>query len=200
MKVIGIYGSPRKGGNSDLLLDSVLRGAKDQGADVKRLHVRDLRISGCRGCDGCKETGNCVVEDDMQDIYHLLDDAGVIILSSPIFFYGMTSQIKALIDRGQAMWWKKRLSKGNKDKKNNYQGRGYLIAIGATRGENLFEGAQLTARYFFDALDMRYKGGLFFRGIDSKEAIKEHPEALLKAYDFGAKVVRDDFEQRSTNH
>ena len=189
MKVIGIYGSPRKGGNSDLLLDSVLRGAKDQGADVKRLYVRDLRISGCRGCDGCKETGKCVVMDDMQDIHNLLDDAGVIILSSPIFFYGLTSQIKAFIDRSQAMWWRRRLSKGSKDKKNNYRGRGYLIAIGATRGENLFEGAQLTARYFFDALNMRYKGGLFFRGIDSKGAIKEHPEALLKAYDFGGKVV-----------
>ena len=81
------------------------------------------------------------------------------------------------------------MSKGSKDKKNNYQGRGYLIAIGATKGENLFEGAQLTARYFFDAINMRYKGGLFFRAIESRGAIKEHPEALRKAYDFGGKVI-----------
>ena len=200
VKVIGIYGSPRKGGNSDLVLDSALRGAKTQGASVKKVYVRDLKISGCRGCDGCKKTGKCVVQDDMQDIYHLLNDADVIVLSSPIFFYALTSQIKTLIDRGQAMWWRKKLSKASKHKKNNYIGRGYLIAIGATRGNNLFEGARLTARYFFDALDMSYEGGLFFRGIDSMGAIKEHPEALRKAYDFGGKVVRDDFEQRSTNH
>jgi len=199
VKVLCIYGSPRKGGNSDLLLDSALEGAKKQGADVKKVYVRDLRISGCQGCDGCKETGKCVIQDDMQDIYHMLDDANVIVLSSPIFFYGLTSQIKALIDRAQAMWWRRKLSKSIKDKKNNHRGRGYLIAVGATRGKNLFEGAQLTARYFFDALDMSYKGGLFFRGIESMRAIEEYPKALHKAYDFGGKVVRDDFGQRSTN-
>ena len=189
--MIGIYGSPRKKGNSDLLLDSALRGAQEQGADVERVYVRDLEISGCRGCDGCEKTGECVVQDDMLDIYPLLDDAGVIILSSPIFFYGLTSQIKALIDRGQAMWWKKKLSKEGKDRKNNYGGRGYLIAAGATRGENLFEGVQLTARYFFDALGMSYEGGLFFRAMESMGAAKEHPEILHKAYDFGKEVIQN---------
>ena len=189
--MIGIYGSPRKKGNSDLLLDSALRGAQEQGADVKKVYARDLEISGCRGCDGCEKTGKCVVQDDMQDIYPLLDDAGVIILSSPIFFYGLTSQIKALIDRGQAMWWRGKLGKDGKDKRNNHRGRGYLIAVGATRGENLFEGAQLTARYFFDALDMSYEGGLFFRGMESMGAAEKNPETLHKAFDFGKKVVRN---------
>jgi multimeric flavodoxin WrbA len=189
VKVLGIYGSPRKMGNSDLLLDSALRGAQEQGADVKKIYARDLKISGCRGCDGCEKSGKCVVQDDMQDIYDLLDDAGVIILSSPIFFYGLTSQIKALIDRGQAMWWRRKLSRGSNDKKENYGGRGYLIAVGATRGENLFEGARLTARYFFHALGMSYEGGLFFRGIESMGAVKENPEVLREAYDFGKKVV-----------
>ena len=190
MNVIGIYGSPRKGGNSDLLLDSALRGVHEKGANVKKVYVRDLSISGRRECDVCEKTGMCVLQDDMQDIYHLLDDADIIILSSPIFFYGLTSQIKALIDRGQAMWWRRRLSKGGKDKKDNYRGGGYLIAVGATKGKNLFEGAQLTARYFFDALNMSYEGGLFFQGIESIGAVIEHPEAPHKAFDFGKKVVK----------
>lgn len=55
MKVVGVYGSPRKGGNTDVLLDNVLKGTLEQGADIKKIFVRDLNISGCRACDGCKK-------------------------------------------------------------------------------------------------------------------------------------------------
>jgi multimeric flavodoxin WrbA len=183
LKVVGIYGSPRKGGNTDLLLDSALKGCQEHGDDIKKVYVRDLHIGGCTGCDGCAKTGMCVIKDDMQDIYTLTDDADVIILSSPIFFYGVTSQVKALIDRGQAMWWRRRGGKDSKKtKKNTTQGRGFLIAVGATRGKNLFECAKLTVRYFFDALGMSFEGGCFFPGIESIGAIKEHPEALQQSY------------------
>jgi len=183
LKVVGIYGSPRKGGNTDLLLDSALKGCQEHGDDIKKVYVRDLDIGGCTGCDGCAKTGICVIKDDMQDIYALLDDADIIILSSPIFFYGVTSQVKALIDRGQAMWWRRRGGKDSKKmKKNTTRGRGFLIVVGATRGKNLFECAKLTARYFFDALDMSFEGGCFFPGIEPIGAIKEHPEALEQAY------------------
>lgn len=182
-KVVGIYGSPRKGGNTDLLLDSALKGCQEQGDDVKKVYVRDLHIAGCSGCDGCAKTGICVIQDDMQDIYTLMDDADVIILSSPIFFYGVTSQIKALIDRGQAMWWRTRGGKDSKNNKDTARGRGYLIAVGATRGKNLFECAKLTARYFFDALGMSFEGGCFFRGIESIGAVKEYPQTLQQAHD-----------------
>jgi multimeric flavodoxin WrbA len=184
LKAVGIYGSPRKGGNTDLLLDSALKGCQERGGDIKRIYVRDLNIEGCKGCDGCAKNGKCVNKDDMQDIYTLLDDADVIILSSPIFFYSVTSQLKALIDRGQAMWWKTRGGKGSKKKtRNTAQGRGYLIAVGATRGKNLFECAKMTARYFFDALGMSFEAGCYFPGIESKGAIKGHPDALQQAYD-----------------
>ncbi len=107
----------------------------------------------------------CVVEDDMQDIYDLLDEADAIILSSPIFFYGLTSQLKALIDRAQAMWCRNRIRQAHKDERSLSRGRGYLIAVGATRGKNLFKGAEVIGRYFFDALHKEYGGGLFFQGI-----------------------------------
>jgi len=185
VKVIGIYGSPRKRGNSDLLLDSALRGVHEKGIEVERIYVRDLEISGCIECGACEKTGTCAIDDDMQDVYHLLDRADVIILCSPIFFYGLTSQVKALIDRGQAMWSRKKLSNGKSGEKNASRGRGYLIAVGATRGRSLFKGAQMIARYFFDALNIEYSGGLFFPGMESKGAVEEHPEALEKAYDLG---------------
>jgi multimeric flavodoxin WrbA len=188
VRVLGIYGSPRKGGNSDLILDSALGGAQERGTEVKRIYVRDLHMSGCVECGGCEKTGQCVVKDDMQDVYALLDDADIVILSSPIFFYGLSSQLKALIDRAQAMWSMKRL-RGSGTERQEIRGRGYLLAVGATKGERLFQGAQMVARYFFDALSMSYEGGLFFQGLEGKGAVRQHPNALREAHDLGMKVA-----------
>ena len=190
MKVLGIYGSPRKGGNTDILLDKALEGARSAGAEVDSVYARNLDISGCLECGGCDKTGKCVVKDDMQAIYPLLQAADVILLASPIFFYGMSSQVKALIDRSQAMWAKRMLEKTRDERKSYDSGKGYLIAVGATRGKNLFDGGQLVAKYFFDALDMSYEGGIFFRRIDAKAAIMDHPDALKAAFALGANAVR----------
>ncbi|MBW2064989.1 MAG: flavodoxin family protein [Deltaproteobacteria bacterium] len=189
MKVIGIYGSPREGGNSDQLLDRALDGARSQGAEITRIYVRDLNMEGCRECGGCDKTGKCVIQDDMQKVYPLLQEADVIILSSPIFFYGLSSQAKALIDRCQALWSKRMLEKKGDVRKRYDSGRGYLIAVGATKGKNLFEGVKLVAKYFYDALDMTFEGGLFYRGLETKKAALERPEALQEAFEFGKKLA-----------
>ena len=190
MKVLGIYGSPRKNGNTDQLLDRALEGAESAGAEVSRISVRDLKISGCIECGGCDKTGKCVVEDDMQKVYPLLEEANVIFLASPIFFYGMTAQVKALVDRCQAMWSGRMLNKTPEERKTYDSGRGYLIAVGATRGKNLFEGVQLEAKYFYDALDMSYEGGIFFRSLEKRTAVKETPETLQEAFNLGIKAVK----------
>jgi len=182
MKVLGIYGSPRKGGNTDQLLDKVLEGARSAGAEVKRVYVRDLNLCGCIECGGCDTTGACVVQDDMQKVYPLLDWAEIIFLASPIFFYGVTAQAKALIDRAQAHWSRRLLEKTAEERELRNRGRGYLITVGATRGKNLFEGAILTAKYFFDALDMSYEGGIFFRSLEKRNAVQENPETLQVAF------------------
>ena len=189
MKVLGIYGSPRKRGNTDQLLDRALEGAQSAGAEISRVYARDLKMSGCIECGGCDQTGKCVVDDDMQSIYPLLEETDIIFLASPIFFYGVTAQAKALIDRSQASWSKRMLEKTPNERKTHDSGRGYLIAVGATRGENLFEGAILTARYFFDALDMSYEGGIFFRRLEKQSAVQENPETLQEAFNLGRKAV-----------
>lgn len=189
MKVLGIYGSPRKGGNTDQLLDKVLEGAQSAGAEVKRVYTRDLNLCGCIECGGCEKTGECVVQDDMQKVYPLLDWAEVIFLASPIFFYGVTAQAKALIDRAQAHWSRRLLEKTQEERKLRNRGSGYLITVGATRGKNLFEGAILTAKYFFDALDMSYEGGIFFRSLEKRNAVQENPETLQEAFTLGLKAA-----------
>jgi len=195
MKVLGIYGSPREGGNSDLLLDKALEGAASAGADIQKVVVRSLKISGCQECGGCDKTGECIILDEMKNIYPSIWDAEIIFLSSPIFFYGIPGPTKVLIDRSQAMWSKRMLEKSPDQRKKYDHGRGYLISVGATKGKNLFEGVQLTAKYFFDALDKSYEGGLFFRAIEGKGGILEQPTALQEAYDLGVRVVKDSPNQ-----
>jgi len=189
MKVLGIYGSPRKGGNTDQLLDKALEAAQGAGADTSEIYARRLKISGCLECGGCDKTGECVVDDDMQTVYPLLEKSDVIILAAPIFFYGVPAQAKALIDRSQASWSKRIMEKTSEQRKTYDSGRGYLIAAGATRGENLFEGTILTAKYFYDALDMDYEGGIFFRMLEHKSAVKGNPETLQEATNLGRKCV-----------
>lgn len=190
MKILGIYGSPRPGGNSDLLLDKALSGARAAGAEVSVIYSRDLDIPGCLECGGCDDTGKCAVDDDMHKAYPLLEDADAIIVSTPIFFYSMPAQLKALIDRGQAMWNKRRLSKTALRDKTHGKGRGWLIAVGATKGKNLFEGVELTARYFFDALDMSYQGCLSFREVEGKGDVSNRPDALEQAFELGKDAAK----------
>ena len=189
MIALGIYGSPRKGGNSDQLLDKALEGAASEGAEILKVYARELKMDGCHECGGCDETGICIVKDDMLDVYLLFEKADVIFLASPIFFYSLSAQVKAIIDRSQATWSKRMLEKTAEERKTYDSGRGFLIAVGATRGQNLFDGAQLTARYFFDALDMSYEEGIFFRRLEGKTAVQENPEALQEAFNLGKKAV-----------
>lgn len=189
IKLLGIYGSPRKGGNSDILLDKAISGAKEAGAEVKCIYVRDLKIGGCLECGGCDKTGVCIIDDDMRDIYPLLQDADAILLAAPVFFYGLPSQAKALVDRAQAMWSKRMLEKSGNRLKEYDSGMGYMVSIGATKGQNLFEGIELTAKYFYDALDMEYKGGLFFKRIEGEKAILKHEGAIEEAFALGKKIA-----------
>jgi multimeric flavodoxin WrbA len=187
MNVLGIYGSPRKGGNTDILLEELLKGAAEAGNQVSSLRCCDFRIEGCLECGGCDETGECVINDDMQIIYPQLLDAQVIILASPIFFYSVTAQAKALIDRCQAMWCKRSVQSKTAGA-SVQQGVGYLVSVGATKGANLFEGAKLVSKYFFDALGMKFGGGLFFPSVEGREHIRQHPDALKQAHDLGTKL------------
>ncbi len=187
MKVLGIMGSPRVMGNSDLLLDEALRGAQSQGVETEKLMIDKLNISPCREYYGCLNDGNCVIRDDMDDIYpKLLKDDGII-LSSPIFFYGLTAQIKAFIDRCQAPWARKYILKQNWPDSAR---RGAFIAVGATRGKQLFTGSILTVKYFFQAISVKYTDELLLWGVDRSGAIKEHPTALSDAFELGRRLVQ----------
>jgi multimeric flavodoxin WrbA len=189
MKVLGLFGSPLRGGNTDLLLEEMLRGAQNREAEVERVFLSDWDISGCRGCRRCEIDGNCVIQDQMQKLYPKLLQADHIILASPIFFYGVTSQVKRMIDRCQTLWARKYILKKTPVQEESPRRKGWFISVAGSRGEKVFQGAALTVRYFFDALNVEYAGELTFRRIDSKGAIKKHPSALKEAFQAGQRLV-----------
>lgn len=190
MKVLGIYGSPRKEGNTDLLLREVLRGCREAGAEVEEVFLRELKITPCLEIYACKKDGQCPIPDDMRSLYPKLAGADAVVLASPVFFYAVSAQAKALIDRCQAMWARKYILKqpiapGKPGR------RGVFIAVGGSRGSKIFEGPLLTMKYFFDALDMTFHRSLLFQNIDAQGEILEHPTALEEAYRAGKELVKE---------
>jgi len=188
--VLGIAGSPRRGGNTDLLLAEVMKGATSRGAEVKTIILNDLKIAPCQHCDACLETGRCRVEDDMQMVYRELEAADRIVLASPIQFMGVTAQTKAMIDRCQALWAKKYVLKlpplGNRRER-----KGFFISVGGRRIANLFEPALVMIKTVFRILDITYAGELLFPGVDEKGAIAKNPDALRQAFLAGQRLVED---------
>ena len=103
-KVLILSGSPRKGGNSDILCDEFAKGARKAGHTVEKIRVAEKNIGYCRACYACKDTGVCVIKDDMADIMQKIIDADVLVLASPVYFYSIDAQLKTLIDRTVARW------------------------------------------------------------------------------------------------
>lgn len=188
-KVIGIYGSPRPNGNSDTLLNHAMNGAKATGADIEKIIVRDLQIAPCNSCNGCFEKGVCVIGDDMQKIYTKLVDADVIIVSSPIYFMGVSAQLKALIDRCQAFWARKYILH-LPIREGGRRSRGFFIATAARNtGEGLFTGAVKTIKSFFHVLDTEYIGDILCSGLEEKGTADKRQELVLQAFEAGKHLL-----------
>ena len=183
--LLAVYGSPRRKGNTSLLLQMAVKGAREGGAQVDEIVLRDLKISPCLEIYGCKETGRCAIKDDFQGIYDKLLDCRGLMLASPIFFYTVSAHTKILMDRCQSLWvkkyWLEKQPFGIKEKKK----RGLFISVGATSGKKLFDGTLLTVRYFFDTLDMGLWRSLLYRGLDFEGDVNKHPEYLEEAYRAG---------------
>ena len=190
MEVLGIMGSPRRGGNTEILLDKALAGAEACGAQVEKIIISKLHISPCLEIYACLKDGNCTIKDDMQEMYPRLLKADRIIFASPIFFYGITSQAKALVDRCQALWARRHVLGIDQDR--GKVRKGAFISVGATKGEKLFDGSILTVRYFFDAIGVKYTHELLVKGVDLRGEIEQHPAALQDAFALGQKLVPED--------
>lgn len=174
MNVLCIHGSPRAKGNSDFLLSAFSDELAKKGYDIVTMAASKLKINHCIGCGSCETKGVCIFTDDFSEKFlPAFSKADIVVIGSPVYFYGFPSVLKTLIDRIQVVW-----SRKYRLKTDDYKGRfrkGVLLSVAATRGKDLFDGLELTARYFLDAADVDYCGHLFYRGIDDKGQMAQHP-------------------------
>jgi multimeric flavodoxin WrbA len=184
-RIVAIYGSPRRNGNTATLLKQAVKGARDAGAEVREFVLRDLKMSPCLEIYQCKTTGRCAIQDDFQILHDEMLSADGLILASPIFFYTVSAHTKILMDRCQSCWVKKYWIDKVPFGKRPLKRKGLFISVGATRGKRLFDGALLTVRYFFDALDMGLWRALLYRSIDFEGDVLKHPEYIEEAYRAG---------------
>ncbi|OGR00491.1 MAG: flavodoxin [Deltaproteobacteria bacterium RIFOXYD12_FULL_55_16] len=189
MKVLALNGSPRKNGNTEALLGAVLKGVEAAGGEVELVRLYDLRLQPCIACGGCDNTGECVLEDEMDGLYSKIIASQRIILASPIYFYGLTAQAKAFVDRCQALWNRKRLQKEKGEWRKDPGRKGFLVAVAATHGERVFEGAILTARYAFDAMGLGYGGEFVVKGMDGCGEMARDVATLVRAEEAGRKFM-----------
>ena len=189
MKVLGIAGSPRRGGNTDLLLEQAMAGAKSAGAEAETIVIAKLNIEPCRHCDGCLAAGRCVIDDDMQSVYPKLREADRIILASPMFFMGITAQAKAMIDRCQALWALKYVLKQPVAMNAGGERRGLFIAVGGTGFTSQFEGSRPVVKSWLTVMDAFLADELHYSKVDQKGAIKDHDTALNDAFEAGKRLV-----------
>jgi len=186
VKVLGISGSPRIGGNTDILLDKVLEGARSKGAETEKIILNNLKFSPCQECGNLRDNGSCIIEDDLQPIYKKIEEADGIILASPIFFGSLSAQTKMMIDRFQCAWRAKYVLKIDTFKKKRIGG---FISVEASTREDFFDNAKAIVKNLFKTINVSYKEELFCSGVDEKGTILKHPEVLKKAFALGERIA-----------
>jgi multimeric flavodoxin WrbA len=176
MNILGISCSPRKSGNTELLLAQALSGAGHEGAETELYNLSGTEIKPCDGCAACRKTGICHINDDMQTIYQKLLTADGVIFGTPVYFYSLTSQAKALIDRTYALLHGRRLA--NKV--------GGVIAVAGSLG--LID--VLKDLYFYIIVQRMIPVSYVAAYAPEKGAIKNKPKANEAAWDLGREMVQ----------
>ena len=192
IKVLGLLGSARRGGNSDVLLENVVDGIKSANSDVEVEVIRlsKLKITPCLNCGGCDSEGICVQNDDMQNLYDKLLTYDIILLSSPIYFMGVSAWTKAMIDRCQALWVRKYQLK-KLPKKSRPERKGVFLSVSGMKKPTVFDCAKLTVQSFFATIHVTYLGSLLYSGIDAKGDLTKHPTALDDAKALGEQLIKE---------
>lgn len=175
--VLIVSGSPRKGGNSDLLCDEFMKGAQESGNQVEKIFLRSKKVAPCNACYFCKQSGGqCAIKDDMGEILDKMQDADVIVMASPVYFYSIDAQMKAVIDRAVARWT------------NIPDKEFYYIMTAAEDSDDVMDCTLECFRGFARCLNgSRERGVIYGKGVYEAGAIQGTP-AMREAYEMGRQV------------
>ena len=167
-----------------------MRGAESCGHKTELIILGELKISPCTSCGSCQKTGKCIINDDMQLMHKKLLEADCIVFASPIYFCGVSAQLKSLIDRCQTLWSRKYILKHALISPDKGKRPGFFISTAGSKDYNkVFEGAIYAVKAIFSTLDIKYTGELLFKDIEHKGDILKHPDAMKMAFEAGASIV-----------
>ncbi len=179
MKILALIGSPRKRGNTDILVNEICRGSKTKGHAVEAVRLYDYEILPCIDCRHCKRREDnyaCTLKDGMQVIYPKLEDSDLIIFGTPVYWYGPTAKMKLLIDRLRLYIESRRL-----------KGKRGIVVIPSEEGPDCCGPLMEMFRMSFDYLGMKMVGSILARAYERGE-IEKNPEEIERAYELGASL------------
>ena len=177
MKILALIGSPRREGNTDLLVEKILEGSRTKGHTTEKLYLYDYTISLCTDCRSCKKGDYvCCINDDMQQIYPLMEEAELIIFGTPIYWYGPTAKMKLLIDRMRPFVKNRKL----RDKKA-------VVVAPSVEGPIACDPLLEMFRRMFEYLKMRFEGKVLVKAYEKGEIITNKKE-IDKAYQLGTSL------------
>ena len=199
MRLIVFHGSPRPKGNTEILLNEALRGAREGGAReggakerggvrITRFDLNKMNIKGCQACGYCTEKGACNIKDDMEKIYPAIYGGERFIVTSPIFFQGVSAQLKLMIDRAQSIWCEKYLLKKPIEPGPNGR-KGLFITVGGMARKDGEKCSSLAVKAFFRTINVLEHKDLGYLEADEKGAILKRPEALRECYEAGRELL-----------
>ena len=189
MKVVAFLGSPRRYGNTELLLKETIKGIEESGSSVHTFILNEMDILPCQNCGGCDDTGTCIYEDDMYQIYDAIRTADRIILASPVFFFTVSAQAKLMIDRCQCIWVEKYILK-KPIPEGKFGRKGLLIMVGGMKKDIGIQCGNTVAKAFFRTISVSEHKTLGYTSVNAKGAILKHPTALKEVYEAGKELVK----------
>jgi multimeric flavodoxin WrbA len=176
-RVLGLAASPRRGGNSEALLDAFLATSAAGGAECEKIVLVTESIGPCVACEDCYATGRCCIADDADALFAKLLAADIVVFATPIYFYAIPAQAKNAIDRCQVLW-ARQAKLGQR--RSVSRSRGVLIATAASGGQRLFEGAVLTVKYWMDTFFADLQTVCAYRGLDQRTDVGSRPEIVAE--------------------
>lgn len=181
-KILGFSGSPRKHGNTGLLVEKILSGAKEKGAETKLFNLAELKISGCQSCFYCKSNEGCAVKDDMQELIKEIKSADALVIGSPIYMWQMTSLTKAFVERLYTFW------KGPSNSK--LSGKECILAFTHGMPAGAFQPYIESTAKMLEFAGLKVKGTIV--AGNANNGISGQTDLLIKAYNMGQALAEQN--------
>ena len=177
-RVLGVVGSPRRGGNTETLVDEVLRGAAEAGAQTEKAVLSEMNVQPCRACDACSRLGSCVIEDDMVALLEKMKASRVWVLGTPVYWWGPTAWMKAFIDRWYGV------------DRAMFRGRGVVLVVPSGGGSSYARQTVEMLESIVPYLGMKHIRTIVAPGTSGPGSVKQNEALMKKAWVTGREAVK----------